>query len=313
MSGDYDIAVVGGGLAGLSAALTAARLGHGTILLTNGVPGGQLLSIEHIDGIPGHGDPVPGYDLLPISQEQCEAAGVTIRTDGCDAIEHAGEGWLLRSAGGDVTAKGVVIATGSSLAKLGVPGEADYEGRGVSDCASCDGPLLRGGTAVVVGGGDSAMQEALSLVDHAGKVILVDRGAALKGQVDYRVRIEASGKVEFFFGHEVTEILGDGSGVTGVRVKALASGAETELETAAVFAFVGLVPNSGFVAGLVPLDATGHIRVDAALRTALPGVSAAGNVREAAAYRAAGAMGDGAAAALALDTYLATGAWRTAD
>ena len=311
MSGDFDVVVAGGGLAGLSAALTAARLGRRTAILTGGAIGGQLVSIEKIEGVPGFEEPVPGYDLCPISQEQASAAGVQFVMAEADAISAAGDGWTIASTEGDFSARGLVIATGTSIAKLGVPGEERLVGRGVSECASCDAPLLRGKTTVVAGGGDSGMQEALTLAAHVDKVILLERGGALTGQVSYREEIASNPKIEVRFGQEIVEILGEDA-VTGVRVKH-ASGGESEQQTAAVFAFTGLVPNTALVDGIAPLDPSGRIKVDSAMRTEARGLLAAGNVRQGSPHRAAGAMGDGAAAAVSLDRYLATGAWRDPD
>ena len=300
MSGEYDLAVIGGGIAGLSAALTGARLGRKVVILTGGTIGGQLVSIEKIEGIPGYTEPVPGYDFCPISQEQADAAGVAFVMAEADSLIVDGDGWKIASAEGELSARGVVIATGTSLAKLGAPGEERLTGRGVSECASCDAPLLRGKTTVVAGGGDSAMQEALTLAVHVDKVIMLERSPALTGQKSYQDEVAAQPKIEVRFGQEISEILGD-DGVTGVRVRDAETGAESELETAAVFAFVGLQPNSGLADGLAPLDATGRIRVDASMRTSVRGLAAAGNVRQGSPHRAAAAMGDGAAAAVALD------------
>jgi thioredoxin reductase (NADPH) len=228
---------------------------------------------------------------------------------GCEQLTAQGDCWALTSDGSSMIARAVVIATGTALAKLGVPGEERLFGRGVSECASCDAPLLRDKVAVVVGGGDSAMQEALTLGEHVAKVVMLERGGTLTGQASYRDRIGAHGKIEVRLGSTVSEIIGDQS-VSQVRVKDVSSGADSELATAAVFACVGLVPNTQLFRGLLPLDATGRICVDATMRTAAKGICAAGNVRQGSPHRAAGAMGDGASAAIALDRYLATGAWR---
>ena len=311
MSGEYDLAVIGGGLAGLSAALTGARLGRRVAILTGGTIGGQLVSIEKIEGVPGFAEGVPGYDLCPISQEQADAAGVQFVLAEAESLTAVGDVWKIASAEGDISARGVVIATGTALAKLGVPGEERLVGRGVSECASCDAPLLRGKTTVVAGGGDSAMQEALTLAAQVQQVIMLERGEVLTGQQSYQDEVAANPKIEIRFGQEIAEVLGE-DGVTGVRVRD-ALGAESVLETAAVFAFIGLRPNTDLVSGIAPLDSTGRIRVDAAMRTSAKGLAAAGNVRQGSPNRAAAAMGDGAAAAVALDRYLATGEWLGLD
>lgn len=312
MSSQFDVAIIGGGIAGMSAALTVARMGHATAIISEGVLGGQLLSIEHIDGVPGFPEGVAGYDLCPMTQEQCDEAGVEFLTEECTALSADGEKWKLSIASGDVEARAVIIATGTALAKLGVPGEQELFGKGVSDCASCDGPLLRNKTAVVVGGGDSAMQEALALADHVSKVIMISDSEALEGQLDYKNRVSESDVIEEHFGKTVTEIIGD-DGVTAVKVKDIKSGDVEQMETEAIFVFSGLVPNTDFLAGLVPLDEKGCIVVDSGLRSSVKGLSAVGNVRSNAAYRAAGAMGDGAVAANAINQYLNSGKWRKAS
>lgn len=308
MSGEFEIVVVGGGLAGMSAALTGARLGRRTALVTGSVLGGQLVSIDKIEGVPGFPEGVPGYDLLPMTQEQAVAAGVDLVNAPADSIAADGDGWRVTADGNGIAARAVVLATGTSLAKLGVPGEEEFFGKGVSDCASCDAPLLRNKVAVVVGGGDSAMQEALTLADHLSKVILVERGEALSGQASYRDLVSGNPKIEQRFGATVTEIKGDDA-VSGVRVKDLKSGAESDVETNAIFVFAGLVPNTGLFRDLVKLDAAGRVAVDVAMRTSAKGILAAGNVRSGSPHRAAGAMGDGAAAALSAERYLANGEW----
>ena len=310
MSDAHDVVVIGAGLAGLTAALTSGRLGRRTAILTGGTIGGQLVSIDRIEGVPGFPEGVPGYDLCPMAQEQADAAGVEFLMAGCDSIA-AEEGlWRLASAEGELLARAVVVATGTGLAGLGLPGEEALVGRGVSHCASCDAPLLRGQVAVVAGGGDSGMQEALTLADHLSKVILLEKGPSLGGQQSYRERVTANPKIEIRLGAAATGLVGDDA-LTGVRITE--GGAETVLECAAVFPCTGLVPNSALVKDLLALDGTGRVPVDAAMRTSARGVFAVGNLRQGSPHRAAGAMGDGAAAAVALEDYLAAGRWRGED
>jgi thioredoxin reductase (NADPH) len=308
MAGQVDVAIVGGGISGMSAALTLARQGWKSLVLTGGVLGGQLISIDRVEGVPGFPDGVAGYDLVPMVQDQADAAGAEVMMLSCQAIEAAGANWLLKTDEDDIAARTVILATGASFAKLGLEGEQRFAGKGVSDCASCDGPLLRDKVAVVVGGGDSALQEALTLAEHASKVFILERSAALTAQASYQDRIRANGKIEVRTQSTVSEI-GGGDTVSRVRMKDLAAGSETELAAAAVFPFVGLVANSGLARGLVPLDRSGRVIVDAALRTNARGVCAIGNVRQHASYRAAGGMGDATVAAMALDRYLKSGEW----
>jgi thioredoxin reductase (NADPH) len=312
MTKSVDVAIIGGGIAGMTAALTAARRGWKTIVLTGGVPGGQLISIDKVDGVPGFPDGIAGYQLAPMAQEQADAAGAELMMANCQAIEAAGKNWVLKSDEDDVAARAVVLATGASFAKLGLDGEQKFAGKGVSDCASCDAPLLREKVAVVVGGGDSALQEALTLAEHAAKVFILERATSLTGQASYQDRIRANNKIELRTRSTVVGIGGEAA-VSHVRVKDLATGDESELATAAIFPFVGLIPNTEFVRELLQLDATGRVIVDSALRTSARGICAAGNVRQASSHRAAGAMGDGTVAAMSLDRYLKSGEWRDSD
>ncbi len=312
MTKSVDVAIIGGGIAGMTAALTAARCGWKTILLTGGVPGGQLISIDKVDGVPGFPDGIAGYDFTPMAQEQADAAGAELMMASCQAIAAVGANWVLKNEEENVAARAVVLATGASFAKLGLDGEQKFAGKGVSDCASCDAPLLRDKVAVVVGGGDSALQEALTLAEHVAKVLILERAAALTGQASYQERIRANKKIEVRTRATVVGIGGEAA-VSHVRVKDLATGGESDLATDAVFPFIGLIPNVDLARGLLPLDASGRVIVDSALRTNVRGICAAGNVRQASSHRAAGAMGDGTVAAMSLDRYLKSGEWHDAD
>ena len=303
MEGDVDIAIAGGGLAALTAGMFSARLGHSTTILTGVAPGGLLLSIEQIEGLPGFPEGVPGYELCPLAQEQAEDAGAGFVTAEVDGLERADDGWLVRSADGDIRARAVVLATGSHLRALGVPGAQEYAGRGVSHCASCDAPLLRDKVAVVVGGGDSGLQEALTLAGSVARVIVLERGDALTAQESYQQRVRDHAAIEIRHGIEVTEVVGEGT-VTGVRTTA------GDIPCDAVFVYVGLQANTGFLNGSIALDGEGRVPADAHLRTELPGVLAAGSVRGDASFQAASAAGDGAAAAKSAHRYLSDGIWR---
>ncbi|HEY5208944.1 MAG TPA: FAD-dependent oxidoreductase [Stellaceae bacterium] len=309
MSGEFDLVVAGSGLAGLSAALTGARLGLRTLILTGDVLGGQLLSINQIDGYPGFPDSVAGYDLCPMTQEQAVAAGAEIASTTLDGLAAQDGGWRLAIGEGEVMARGLVVATGAALRILGVPGEERLRGKGVSHCASCDAPLLRGKAVVVIGGGDSACQEALTLAESAATVTILHRGSALTAQAAYRDRVLQQPNIIVRFHHVAEEILGD-SGVAGVRIHDTASGQRTEIAAAGIFAYIGLDPATAFLGGAVTLAKDGRIPTDAALRTALTGVAAAGAARAGFAGRAAAAAGEGATAAIAIANYLRHDRWR---
>ena len=297
---EYEVIVVGGGIAGLTAALTSARLGRATLLLTGDALGGHLLSIEKVDGYPGFPEGVPGYDLCPIAQEQAVAAGTELAMGAAAKLEREGGRWRIAGPGADYAAHAVIVATGTTLKALGVPGEEALRGKGVSHCASCDAPLLRNERVVVVGGGDSALQEALTLAEHAAEVTIVHRGEAPIAQAAYRARAAAQPKIRLRAQSVAVEILGEGA-VTGVRVRDTESGAEEPLEAAGVFVYIGLAPAAALVEGVARLSAAGHVETDARLRASVPGLYAAGTVRAGAAGRAAAAAGEGALAAIAAD------------
>ena len=200
----------------------------------------------------------------------------------------------------------MILALGTSLKKLGVPGEDEFEGRGVSHCASCDAPMLRGKDAVVVGGGDSGLQETLALLGPAAKITIITAGESLAAQAHFIKQVTGSPKVSVKTGARVTEILGS-SGVTGVR---LSDG--SELACASVFIFPGLTPQAALAAQLATLDDMGAIQVDAVMRASAKGLFAAGTVRSGSSFRAAASAADGATAARAAHGYLLDGAWPTA-
>ena len=305
---DCEVVIVGGGVAGLTAGLTSARAGRKTRVLTGPALGGHLVSIERIDGYPGFPDGVPGYDLCPIIQEQAAGAGgefAATEATGLHADDAAPARWRWRvtTGEGDVRARAVVIATGTTLKTLGIPGEERLRGKGVSHCASCDAPLLRNRIVGVVGGGDSALQEALTLAQHAARVIILHRGTTFSAQPAYVQQVQANPKIEVRFGTIVEEAIGN-SGLKGVRTRTVSDGKTGELELAGLFVYVGLAPATTLLDGLLALDASGRIPVDGEMRSSVPGLFAVGTVRSGSAGRAASAAGDGATAALTADQYL---------
>jgi thioredoxin reductase (NADPH) len=294
-------------MAGLTAGLVCARLGCKTLVLAGDVLGGHLLSIERVDGIPGFPDGIPGYDLCPMTQEQASAAGAIVKAGKLDGLEREDGQWRLQTEEGDLRTRALILATGASLKELGTPAAARLRGKGVSHCATCDGPLLRNRPVAVIGGGDSALQEALTLAEFASRVLVLHRGKAFAGQAAYRARAEQHPKIELRLQTAVEDILGEDK-VSGVRM--LCNGSATDLEVAAVFVYIGLTPNTAFVRDQAVLDPTGRIVTDARMRTELPGVLAAGVVRVGSPGRAVGSAGEGAIAAVAAGRYLSDGEWR---
>jgi thioredoxin reductase (NADPH) len=294
-------------MAGLTAGLVCARLGCKTLVLAGDVLGGHLLSIERVDGIPGFPDGIPGYDLAPMTQEQAAAAGAIIKAGKLDGLLREDGEWHLQTEAGDLRARALILATGASLKELGTPAAARLRGKGVSHCATCDGPLLRNRPVAVVGGGDSALQEALTLAEFASRVIVLHRGKTLAAQRAYRERAEAHPKIELRLQTAVEDVLGE-SKVSGVRMRC--NGSATDLEVAGVFVYIGLTPNTAFLRDQTVLDPSGHIVTDARMRTELRGVLAAGVVRAGSPGRAVGSAGEGAIAAVAAGRYLSDGEWR---
>ena len=303
----YDILVVGGGLAGLTAGLFAARAGRSTLVLESAVPGGHLLNIQKIEDFPGFPDGVSGYEIGPNTQMQAMNHGAEFAMAEIQSLAQAAGGdagdWTVSTTEGDYEAGAVIVASGSHARALGVPGEERLIGKGVSHCASCDGPLFRGQTVGVAGGGDSALMEALTLAEHVGKVLIFHRGEHLEGQQTYSQRVLDERKIEVCYQTEVREILGEGE-VAGVKVKDMASGAERTIDLVGLFVYIGLEPSTQFLGGLLDLDEAGRVPTDIWMRTALPGLFAAGDVRRDSASQAITAAGDGATAAIAADRYL---------
>jgi thioredoxin reductase (NADPH) len=305
---EFDIVVAGGGIAGLTGGLAAARLGRKVRVLAGDVLGGLLLSIERIDGVPGFPDGVPGYELCPMAQEQAVAAGAEVTAQRLETMTRADGGWRVVTGEGEIAARAVIVATGAALRQLDLPGAARLTGRGVSQCASCDAPLLRGKPVAVVGGGDSALQEALTLARFASRVFVLHRGKALSAQAAYARPARENGRIEIRCETVVEDVVGD-ERLAGLRIRDLSSDTGADLEVAGLFVYIGLEPNATFLQGALDLDAAGRVPTDARMRTALPGVLAAGVVRAGSPGRAVASAGEGAAAAVAADAYLADGVW----
>ncbi|HEV7664484.1 MAG TPA: FAD-dependent oxidoreductase [Chloroflexota bacterium] len=304
-SSQYDLLIVGAGLAGLTAGLYGARFGLRTAIVEHLAAGGQVMNVEKIDTFPGFPHGIAGFDLGPLVQEQAEKAGVEFVMDTATDLAAVPEEkqLRLRCAGAELTSRAVIVAAGSALRPLGIEGEAEFLGKGVSHCASCDAPFFVGKDVCVVGGGDSALDEAAVLSEHGvGRVLVVHRGPDFRRAQQAAVdRLSSLPNVETSYSSELVGIEG-GDTVSSVRVRT--AGIERQVTVAGVFVFVGLEPNTAFIQGLVDLDASGHVTVDLALRSSVPGVFAAGDIRQGAAGQLVSAAGDGATAAVSAARYL---------
>jgi thioredoxin reductase (NADPH) len=300
----YEIAVVGGGPAGLTAALFAARHGRTTVVLDPLGSGGAILNVTRVEDFPGFPEGIAGYELGPRLQQQAMDAGAVFELGEARGVEPLGADWKVHTESAEIVAGALVVATGTRPRRLGVPREDELEGRGLSHCASCDGPLYRGQVVAVYGSGDHALIEALELVQLDVRVLLVSPEEALGGQETYLRRVTESPQVEIRNRTALVEMVGDGR-IDGIRLRDLASEETSTVPVAAVFAHNGRVPNTAFLEGVLALDEDGHVRTDPWLRTERPGVFAAGDVRAGSAGQAVAAAADGAVAAIEANHYLA--------
>jgi thioredoxin reductase (NADPH) len=300
---DFDVVVIGGGLAGLTAGLFAARYGCSTLVIETMIPGGHLVNVERIEDVPGFPEGVPGYDLGPMAQEQAERYGAQFRLGEVEGLEAQEGDWRVVVGGEGILTRAVIVASGGRPRALGVPGEERLIGRGISHCATCDGPLFGGRVVGVAGGSDWALQEALTLAGHAAGVIVLCEGPDLGGQESLRRRVDEQPAIEVRRRVTVLEVLGEGT-MSGVRLRDGVSGEESQLELAGLFVYAGLIPNTALLEGKLRLAADGRVPTDVRMRTELPGVFAAGDVRQDAAGHAITAAGDGATAAIAAHEYV---------
>jgi thioredoxin reductase (NADPH) len=300
---DYDVIIVGSGLAGLTAGLFAARYGLSTLVLESNIPGGHLISIEKIEDFPGFPDGIAGYDLCPTVQRQAADHGAEFQRAEVENLRPEGPFWSVITDEERHRGKAVIVATGSALKELGVPGEAKLIGRGVSHCASCDGPLYNEKTVGVVGGGDSALQEALTLANYAASVLIFTQEESFDAQFSYVQRALSQPKIEARHRTAIEVVLGDDV-VSGVRVRDLESNESLQIDLAGLFVYVGMKPNTAFLKDLVHLSDSGHVPTDGWMRTEREGLYAAGDIRQDSAAQAITCTGDGATAAIAAYRYI---------
>ena len=294
-----DILVIGAGPAGLSAASYAARAGYSVTAIDQLSPGGQLLLIDEIENYPG----LPltkGYKLAEDMENQAVLFGAKVEYTALSAIRKEGEGrFIALTDSGEIEAKAVIIATGADHRHLGVNGEEENQGKGVSYCATCDGPFFKGKDVVVVGGGDTALTDAIYLSKIARSVTVVHRRNEFRAQKALQDRLSSYANIRTKLSCNVVEILSDGKKVVGAKLDT----GET-LNADAVFVFVGIVPNSSLFSGFVDLDKNGFIITNGRMETSLGGVFAAGDVRTTPFRQVATAAADGAIAAHSADEYI---------
>ena len=299
----YDVVVIGAGPAGLTAALYAARSRLKVLLVERLAPGGQIALSDWVENYPGFPEGINGMELVTRMKEQVDKLEVPIHQGEVRALEEDRAMKVVYVDGDWLESRTVVVASGASPKRLGVPGEEKLIGRGVSFCATCDAPFYRGQRVAVVGGGDTAVQEALYLTKFAKKVYLIHRRRKLRAARILQERLFNNDKVEVVWSSVVEEILGEDM-VQGLRLRNLETGEKQELKVSGVFLFIGLRPNSAFLKGLVDLDAEGFVITGENLETSVPGIFAAGDVRRKILRQVSTAVGDGATAAHAAERYL---------
>ncbi|HHW06071.1 MAG TPA: thioredoxin-disulfide reductase [Clostridia bacterium] len=301
----YDQLIIGGGPAGLTAGLYAARAGRRVALIEKAMPGGQAFLTSEIENYPGFPEGIGGPELMMAFQQQATRFGLEIINAEIVSVDLAGDIKTLTAADGkEYRARTVIIATGAQPKKLGVPGEEEFRGRGVSYCATCDGAFFRGKKVAVVGGGDSAVEEAIFLTRFASEVVLIHRREELRAINVLQERARSNEKIRFRLNHVVEAILGDQK-VERLRLKHVVTGEVTEEDFDGVFVFVGTQPNTKFVEGVLALDEQGRIITNETMGTSVKGVFAAGDVRNTPLRQVATAVGDGAIAAYSAEHYLA--------
>jgi thioredoxin reductase (NADPH) len=302
----YDVIIIGGGAAGLAAAIYSVRAMLKTLVIERQAMGGQILYTGEIENYPGFPEPISGPDLAILYEKQATRFGAEFEYDTITSLDVSGPIKRLIGEEATYTSKTVIITSGGEHNKLEVPGEDEFSGRGVSYCATCDGNFFKGMDVTVVGGGDAAMDEGTYLTRMANSVTVVHRREELRASKILQERAFANPKMSFVWNSAIKEIKGNGD-VNSIVLENLKTGEVTEQDTAGVFVYIGFHPINDFMVGSVELDPAGHVITDIQMRTNVPGVFAAGDVRAFSERQLANAVGDGVAAALASYRYIQEG------
>lgn len=309
----HDLIIIGGGPGGLTAGIYAMRAAMDTVLVEKGVPGGQVTMSDEVENWPGT-ERINGAQLSAQFASHAESVGLPTIGREVVAVEPGLDHHQVRLDNGDLLlCHALIFGMGGSPRKLAIPGEDDYYGKGVSYCAVCDGFFFRNKTVVVVGGGDTATEEALYLAKLAKEVHLIHRRDALRASMLLQQRVKADCNIEIHWNTIPTQILAGDEGVTGIRLKDTQTGDERELATDGVFIFIGFNPNNELVPAGVRLNSDGYVITDEKCETAIPGIFAIGDLREKYARQIVTAAADGATAALAAAHYVETRKSTTAD
>jgi len=299
----HDLIIIGGGPAGLTAGLYNARARLDVLLLERLAPGGQVLTTDWVENYPGFPDGISGFELMDKMKTQAMRFGLKILSEEVAKLELSEKRKVVATTQGPKEAKAIILASGATWKKLGIEGEDQLMGRGVSFCATCDGPFYRDQDVAVIGGGDTAVEEAIFLTRFVSKVYLVHRRDQLRATKLLQERAMAQEKIEFVWDTVPVQILGK-DGVEGIELKNVKTGSVSRRDVKGVFVFIGTIPNTELVNGQVDLDENGFVITDNNMETSVPGVFAAGDVRSKLFRQIATAVGEGAAASFSAEKYI---------
>jgi len=303
-SGDaYDVVIVGAGPAGLAAALYTGRGRLRTVVLEKVMPGGQILLTDWVENYPGFPEGIAPFDLIENFRKQAARFGAFFETDEARAIRREEPYWVVSGQSKEYRTRAVIVASGAAYRKLGIPDESRLTGKGISYCATCDGPFFRDAVVAVVGGGDNALTEAVFLTKFCRKLYVIHRRDQFRAIKILQERVLANPKVEVLWNCVVETVKGESSLERAV-VRNVKSGQAFELPLDGLFVSIGMDPHSAFVKGVVDLNEWGEIRVDSRMATSQPGIYAAGDVAEACPKQVITAAGSGVTAALSVNAYL---------
>jgi thioredoxin reductase (NADPH) len=305
-SWDYDLIIIGGGPAGLTAGIYAGRARLKTVLLEKLIHGGQMMTTDLVENYPGFPDGITGFELSDRMRKQAERFGLEIRSQEVMELKPGKPAQTVVLEGGSLTAGAIIIATGARYRRLGVPGEDRLVGRGVSFCATCDGAFFRDEEIAMVGGGDNALTETVFLERFAKKIHVIHRRDEFRAAKYLQERVfalEKQGKVQIHWDSEIMEFLGQDN-LEAARLKNMKTREESVLPLTGTFIAIGMLPNNGLVKDLVTLDEWGFLLADEMMATELPGIFAAGDIRAKYWRQISTAVGDGAVAAIAAENYL---------
>ncbi len=301
---EYDLIIIGGGPAGMTAGLYASRAELKTLLVEKMIMGGQMMTATLVENWPGYPGGIDGPELMARFQQHSVEFGLETTTGEVEKIEDLGRQKRLLIDGKEYLSKAVLIATGANPRKLDIEGEAALVGRGVSYCATCDGAFFRNVPIAVIGGGDTAAEEAVYLTRFASKVYLVHRRDEMRTTKILQNRVFENEKIEMVWDSVVCGLDSDNTGLTGVRVENVKTGEQRALEAVGMFVAIGVTPITQFLGGLVDLDESGYIKAGESTHTSVPGIFAAGDCRTSYLKQVSTAVGDGAVAATQIEKYL---------